>query len=250
MDIIGFEDQIGNPFARLAKNVVQKAKSIAPMQSKNIAQKIKNAQAAATLQRNIMVAKSKAMAPVAVKKPSAFSKVLAKAKAMAPVAAKTAAPISVKKAAIFSNVLAKAKQAGKSVVVQTPSGIRKFTPKAKPFNLVPTASKIKQAAVMPKIVAPIKKDEVSKFQNTLQAMAPAREAQAIFNLPPTPAIVKNLDAVQRSYLKTDLPYQVISPNNFGQPKTKFLKNTPLKFNIDIDQIQPPVDAGMSNYYGK
>jgi hypothetical protein len=96
----------------------------------------------------------------------------------------------------------------------------------------------------------IKKDEVSKFQNTLQSMAPAREAQAIFNLPPTPAIVKNLDAVQRSYLKTDLPYQVISPNNFGQPKTKFLKNTPLKFNIDIDQIQPPVDAGMSNYYGK
>ena len=132
--------------------------------------------------------------------------------------------------------------------MKTPAGFKKLTPKPA-FNLVPTA-KAKQASFIRKIVAPIKTTEISKFQNSLQKMKPANEAKAIFNLTPSPNIVKQLDPIQRSYLKTDLPYKVISKNNFGQPTTKFIKNTPLKFNIDIDQIQPSVDAGNKNYYGK
>jgi hypothetical protein len=88
------------------------------------------------------------------------------------------------------------------------------------------------------------------MEQSLQSLPAAKAAQNIFNLPPTPAIVENLNPIQQSFLKTDLPYQFISKNNFGQPRTKFIKNTPLKFNIDIDQIQPPVDSGISDYYGK
>ena len=94
------------------------------------------------------------------------------------------------------------------------------------------------------------KNEVKQFEQSLQSLPAAKEAQAIFNLPPTPAVVQNLNPIQRSFLKTDLPYRVLSKNNYGQPKTKFIKNTPLKFNIDIDQIQPAVVTGISNYYGK
>ena len=119
--------------------------------------------------------------------------------------------------------------------------------------MVPTASKsfkpsFKNATV--KKTMPVVKNEVRQMEQSLQSLPAAKQAQAIFNLPPTPAIVQNLNPVQRSFLKTDLPYKIISKNNFGQPTTKFLKNTPLKFNIDIDQIQPSVDAGISDYYGK
>jgi hypothetical protein len=149
---------------------------------------------------------------------------------------------------LFSAVKKIAQKTGKSVIVKTPSGFKKLTPKPV-FNLVPTA-KAKQASFIRKIVAPVKTTEISKFQNSLQAMKPAAEAKAIFNLTPSPNVVRQLDPIQRSYLKTDLPYKVISKNNFGQPTTKFIKNTPLKFNIDIDQIQPSVDSGIINYYGK
>jgi hypothetical protein len=144
----------------------------------------------------------------------------------------------------------KAKQTGKSLIVNTPAGVKKLTPKTA-FNLVPTATASKApSSFFKRALAPIKKDEVKKFENRLQAMPATQQAKAIFNLPPTPAVVKNLNPTQRSFLKTDLPYQVISKNNFGQPTTQIIKNTPFKFNISVDQIQPPVDGGISNYYGK
>lgn len=165
----------------------------------------------------------------------------------------------------FSDILSKAKASGKSIIVKTPTGIKKFTPKSifsnmmptalkvKPFNLVPTARSFKTSNLKNKIDSknvPMLKNEVKSFENTLQNVQAAKQAKAIFNLQPTPAIVKNLSSIQRSFLKTDLPYKIISKNNFGQPKTKFLKNSPLKFDISIDQIQPSVDFGIFDYYGK
>ena len=150
---------------------------------------------------------------------------------------------------LFKKAMDKAKQTGKSIIVNTPTGVKKLTPKPA-FNLVPTASKAPTNFFLKNTIQPIKKDEVKRFENTLQAMPATQQAKAIFNLPPTPAVVKNLNPTQRSFLKTDLPYQVISKNNSGQPTTQVIKNTPFKFNINIDQIQPPVDGGISNYYGK
>jgi hypothetical protein len=142
----------------------------------------------------------------------------------------------------------KAKATGKSLIVNTPAGVKKLTPKTA-FNLAPTASKA-PSSFFKRALAPIKKDEVKKFENRLQAMPATQQARSIRNLNPTPAVVRNLNPTQRSFLKTDLPYQVISKNNFGQPTTQVIKNTPFKFNISVDQIQPPVDGGISNYYGK
>jgi hypothetical protein len=62
----------------------------------------------------------------------------------------------------------------------------------------------------------------------------------------TPTLVKSLNTVQRSFLKTDLPYRPVAP----KPKFSKIKNTPFSYPIEIDSIQPPVDAGVSNYYGK
>jgi hypothetical protein len=143
----------------------------------------------------------------------------------------------------------KAKQTGKSIIINTPAGVKKLTPKTA-FNLAPTASKAPSSFFKRALQAKIKNDEVKKFENRLQAMPATQQARSIRNLNPSPAVVRNLNPTQRSFLKTDLPYQVISKNNFGQPTTQFIKNTPFKFNISVDQIQPPIDGGISNYYGK
>lgn len=187
-------------------------------------------------------------------------------KPMAPIVKKTITPMAKAIDKIKLNTaLLQAKQTGKPVIVKTPSRAIKFAPKtatpfkglkpqtATPFNLVPTASKSFKpsfrAATVQKNV-PVVKNEVRQMEQSLQSLPAAKQAQAIFSLPPTPLIVQELTPVQRSFLKTDLPYKIISKNNFGQPTTKFLKNTPLKFNIDIDQIVPSVDAGINDYYGK
>jgi hypothetical protein len=229
MEIIGFSEQIGflNPFKKI-KKAVQTAKKT--------------------------VVTKKPATPIKTTSSGVFNRLAQRAKMVKTAQVKKTVPSS----SVFTNIvnrakvqtaLKNAKQAGKSVIVKTATGIKKLTPKPA-FNLAPTAFKAKQATVIKNIVAPIKTTEISKFQSSLQAMKPANEAKAIFNLTPSPNVVKQLDPIQRSYLKTDLPYKVISKNNFGQPRTQIIKNTPLRFNIDIDQIEPSVDAGMSNYYGK
>jgi hypothetical protein len=68
----------------------------------------------------------------------------------------------------------------------------------------------------------------------------------LVNAKVTPTLVRKLNTVQRSFLKTDLPYRPVSP----KPKFTKIKNTPFRYPIEIDSIQPPVDAGVRNYYGK
>jgi hypothetical protein len=225
MDIIGFNDQIGVSFPKIALSKFKKP--MAPIVKKTITPMFK-----------------KPMAPIVKKTITPMAKAIDKIK--------------------LNTALLQAKQTGKPVIVKTPSRAIKFAPKtatpfkglmpkATPFNLVPTASKsfkpIFRAATVQKNV-PVVKNEVRQMEQSLQNLPAAKQAQAIFSLAPTPVIVQELTPVQRSFLKTDLPYKIISKNNFGQPTTKFLKNTPLKFNIDIDQIVPSVDAGINDYYGK
>jgi hypothetical protein len=229
MEIIGFSEQIGffNPFKKIKKAVQTAKKTVV---TKKTAMPIKPTSSGTF---NRLAQRAKMMQTAQIKKPvlqkSFIQNIVNKAK--------------------VQTALKNAKQAGKSVIVKTATGIKKLTPKPA-FNLVPTAFKAKQSSVIKNIVTPIKTAEINRFQNALKAMKPANEARAIFNLTPSPNVVRQLDPIQRSYLKTDLPYKVISRNNFGQPRTQIIKNTPLRFNIDIDQIEPSVDAGMLNYYGK
>ena len=61
-----------------------------------------------------------------------------------------------------------------------------------------------------------------------------------------PATVKKATPIQRSFMPVDLPYK-----NFV-PKTKRLKIPATNYSLStsIDLIQPSVDGGTSNYYGK
>jgi hypothetical protein len=57
---------------------------------------------------------------------------------------------------ILQQAVEKAKQTGKSLIVNTPAGVKKLTPKTA-FNLVPTASKA-PSSFFKRALAPIKKD--------------------------------------------------------------------------------------------
>ena len=61
-----------------------------------------------------------------------------------------------------------------------------------------------------------------------------------------PSIVQNVSPIQRSFMPVDLPYETISKKRYAMkiPATNFAMPT------NIDLVQPPVDAGTSNYYGK
>jgi len=61
-----------------------------------------------------------------------------------------------------------------------------------------------------------------------------------------PSVVKAVSPVQRSFMPVDLPYETMSKKRYAMkiPATNFAMPT------NIDLIQPPVDGGTSNYYGK
>jgi hypothetical protein len=61
-----------------------------------------------------------------------------------------------------------------------------------------------------------------------------------------PAAVKSVSPIQRSFMPVDLPFQTPTP----QPKPIRIKNTPYAYNINVNQIEPAVDAGVQDYYGK
>ena len=61
-----------------------------------------------------------------------------------------------------------------------------------------------------------------------------------------PSVVKSVNPVQRSFMPVDLPYETMSNKQTAMriPATNFALAT------NIDLVQPPVDSGSSNYYGK
>jgi len=61
-----------------------------------------------------------------------------------------------------------------------------------------------------------------------------------------PSVVKAVSPVQRSFMPVDLPYETMSKKRYAMkiPATNFAMPT------NIDLVQPPVDGGTSNYYGK
>jgi hypothetical protein len=61
-----------------------------------------------------------------------------------------------------------------------------------------------------------------------------------------PSVVKAVNPVQRSFMPVDLPFETMSNKQTAMriPATNFAMPT------NIDLIQPPVDSGSSNYYGK
>lgn len=109
----------------------------------------------------------------------------------------------------------------------SPASQIRFVKKASPQRL--------KAVELAKRKINAKKIQDRKVAEIIQARAKQLQSKSkptvkqLFTAKPTPQLVNKLNSVQRSFLNTDLPYQ--STNyNFA--------------------IEPPVDRGVSNYYGK
>ena len=116
----------------------------------------------------------------------------------------------------------------------------------------PTPAQIKrksmmQRAMIEKKIKARNLAQVIKAQANRLVSAKKPTAKQLMSAKVTPTLVKSLNDVQKSFLKTDLPYRPVSP----KPKIVKIKNSPFRYPIEIDSIQPPVDAGVGvNFYGK
>jgi len=126
----------------------------------------------------------------------------------------------------------------------TPAAQIKFVSKTTPAQIKKKA--MVQSAILNKKVQARNLAQVIKAQANRVVAAKKPTAKQLFSAKVTPTLAKSLTSVQRSFLKTDLPYRPMSP----KPKFSRIKNTPFRYPIDIDSIQPGVDAGMINFYGK
>lgn len=109
----------------------------------------------------------------------------------------------------------------------SPASQIRFVKKASPQRL--------KAVELAKRKINAKKIQDRKVAEIIQARAKQLEIKSkptvkqLFTAKPTPKLVNKLNSVQRSFLNTDLPYQ--------NPNYQFA-------------IEPAVDRGVSNYYGK
>ena len=127
-------------------------------------------------------------------------------------------PAVIKKALATRAVIRKA--------VQAPSMVRKSVPAASMVRKsVPAASMVRKAV-------PQKGGLFANIKKLIQTT--------------NPSVVKAVSPVQRSFMPVDLPYETMSKKQTAMriPATNFAMPT------NIDLIQPPVDGGTSNYYGK
>lgn len=216
-DIIGFEDQIGASFAR----VIKRATVLTP------------AGAAVTVARKATAKKQ----PVRIQttKGKAMDQAIAKR-----IATGKPIPPAIKRA------IDKRQATGKPL----PPAIKKAVAVKKPIAA-------KRSVVAPAQV-PFKRMNVQRAQVTAKQQAVAtkivkrREAtgkpipvRALTQVT-APTAVKAATPIQRSYMPVDLPYQTIDE------KTKPMRIPATKFALptSVDLVQPPVDAGTVDYYGK
>ena len=167
-------------------------------------------------------------------------------------------PAVIKKALVTRAVIRKAVQAPSMVrrAVPATSVIRRAVPAASMVRrAVPAASMVRKAVPAPSMVRRAV-PAASMVRRAVPAASMVRKAVPqkgglfanIKKLIQTtnPSVVKAVSPVQRSFMPVDLPYETQSNKKSVMriPATNFAMPT------NIDLIQPPVDGGTSNYYGK
>lgn len=133
----------------------------------------------------------------------------------------------------IKTAIVKRQATGKSLppAIKQAMAIKKSTPKQGIFKRLTNQVKTMPVKTMPVRSMPVKSMPITAKLLTMVT---------------NPTAVKRANPVQRSFMPVDLPYK-----NFA-PKTKRLKIPATNFSLttDIDLIQPSVDGGTSNYYGK
>jgi hypothetical protein len=148
----------------------------------------------------------------------------------------------------------------KAVVVK-PAPMAKKIVAVKPSALMPRAQQVpisfpkKKILVKPTPIFSTDKKKVMFQKNivttqkvlpNIQKLSPQNQIKVVRSEPVTPQTMAVLNPVQRSFTKADLPYRPVVKSN---PIVR-IKNTPISYSTSIDMIEPPVDAGTTNYYGK
>ena len=139
-----------------------------------------------------------------------------------------------RKAVTAANMFRKAVPATSVVrkAVPTKSGFFSNISKLVQTNKPSVVSKSVPAASMVRKAVPTKSGFFSNIKKLVQTT--------------NPSVVKAVNPVQRSFMPVDLPYETMSNKQTAMriPATNFAMPT------NIDLVQPPVDSGSSNYYGK
>jgi len=145
-------------------------------------------------------------------------------------AVKKAAPMATKMVAVKPSVLQRVQQ------ISTSLPKKRMVVKATPIfstnkkRVIPKRQVVTTQRVLPSVTK----------------LAPQNQIMVVRSQPVTPQTMSVLNPTQRSFTKADLPYQKVVKSN---PIVR-LKNTPISYSTSINMIEPPVDGGISNYYGK
>lgn len=216
MDIIGFNAQISAP-KRVAK-IVRKVSAKLPTLPSKIVKKL-------------VAPTPKILKRVVAPTPKIVKNVVAPTRKMV-VSPKTFAKMTPgqRRAAVLPTTTIKP-----SIVKQKPSLFKKkvvpaqipMTAKTK-TNVLPTS---RTAAKAP--MAVVKRSGKSIPLRTLTRTT-------------NPNIVQAASPVQQSFMPVDLPFKRVTPLS----KLVKLKYTPISYSVSTDLIEPNVDSGVQNYYGK
>ena len=246
MEITGFDEQIGvvrkgvkalkkaNTFLNkitpkpkivaikkpiVPTRVVTTTKTVAPVKKGGVFNKLKPSQ--------IRVAPTKVVTTTRTVAPAKRGGVFNKLKPSQIRVAPTRAVAPAKTVAVRRAELIKMIQAKKTANVVKPTTPSKIVT-AKQFSKLKSAP-VARPTMVTKPSAPVK---VFSTDGSLRNV--------------TPSALKQMNDVQRSFARVDLPFQAVTPPT----KRMRVKNTPLNLPININMIEPPVDAGVQDYYGK
>jgi len=224
-DIIGFEDQIGAKFLNVVRKAVKNPLQAATMKAKS---NIATAQAKANLakrmlqQRNTMIANRIAKGlPIPTNIKNAIVKTATASKPL-PNVIKRGLTIA-KQKSIVPIALPKRANLTRTQILQKAKAVAQ----QKAITPVSTQAKMIQKAIaVAQQKAPVPVSTLTRVTNPMQ--------------------VNRATPIQKSFMPVDLPYQ-----NFA-PVTKPIKIPATNFTLptNIDLVEPSVDAGTSNYYGK
>lgn len=134
--------------------------------------------------------------------------------------------------AATKQALVKTMQKGKPL----PAPIKKaLATRAMVRKSVPAANMVRKSVPAPSMVRQAMQQKGGFFSNIKKLVQTTN-----------PSIVKAVSPIQRSFMPVDLPYETMSKKRYAMkiPATNYAMPT------NIDLVQPPVDGGTSNYYGK
>ena len=117
----------------------------------------------------------------------------------------------------------------------------KSAPVARPTMVTRPSAPALRPTMVTRPSAPVRKPMVTRPSAPIKVFSTDGNMRNV-----TPSTFKQMSDVQRSFARVDLPYQAVTPPT----RVMRIKNSPVNLPININMIEPAVDAGVQDYYGK